>query len=256
MKLNPSKDILVLPVGFGLGKITKKPDATALMNEGVEILNPVEVVAVGIERERRVLGYPDAGFNPVTSITIRDRSKPLPPQSFSEAPKKSTSLSFAGKNIEVIPTEIGAFKNLKFLDLENNLITRIPEELGQLEKLSEFYIPVNKLKELPASFGNLQNLKILGLARNELTGFPHALTKLEKLIALDLANNKIKNLPSEINQLKDLQELYLQNNEITALPAEFFELTKLKKLHLEGNPINEKDKAILKQRLDKTEIHF
>ncbi len=256
LNLKPSKENLILPVGFGLDHVTKKPDESVLVNDSVEILKPVEIVAVGIERQRLALGSPVAGPYPLITATIRDRNKPLPPQSFSEASKKSISLSLVSKSIEVIPTEIETFKNLKFLDLENNQITHIPEEFGQLENLSEFHIPINKLKGLPSSFGNLQNLKILGLAQNEFTEFPHGVTKLVKLIALDLANNKIKNLPAEINQLKNLHELYLQNNEITRVPPELFELTRLKKLYLEGNPIKEEDKTILKQRLSKVEIHF
>ncbi len=256
LNLFASKETLILPVGFGLSRIVKKPELSHYVNDEVEILKPVEIVAIGVEREKKVIGNPFSGSTPTTTININHPGVLPPPQSFSQASKKSTSLSFVGKGIETIPATINEFKNLKALDLENNLISDIPEEFCQLEKLNKLFIPVNRLKDLPASFSNLQGLKVLGLAQNRFSEFPLPLTKITGLVALDLADNKIRSLPAEIKNLKNLQELYLQNNEINHLPEELYQLTNLKKLYLEGNPIREEDKALLKQRLTNTEILF
>ncbi len=263
LNLNPTHETFVLPVGFGLDRINIKQDISTFINEAVDILSPIEIVAIGIERERRVVGSSDSK-SISTEELVSTLSRPLQregaikssPKSFRDVNKKSNAISLTGKCIKSIPASINEYSNLTTLDLEHNKITRIPDEFGQLEKLRSFFIPINKLKELPVSFGNLQALKTLGLAQNEFVDFPMPVFRLIKLQALDLANNKIKSLPPEINQLKSLKELYLQNNEISTIPKEFYELTELKKLHLEGNPITEEDKQILKQRLDKVEIHF
>ena len=53
----------------------------------------------------------------------------------------------------------------------NNLVGKIPAELGNLKNLVSIDLSFNKLTgEIPASFANLTRLKLLNLFANELQG--------------------------------------------------------------------------------------
>ncbi|XP_010533657.1 PREDICTED: probable LRR receptor-like serine/threonine-protein kinase At1g63430 isoform X2 [Tarenaya hassleriana] len=71
-----------------------------------------------------------------------------------------------------IPKEIGKLKNLKVLDLGNNLLTGpIPAELGNLSSIMIINLQSNGLTgKLPPELGNLRYLKELHLDRNRLQG--------------------------------------------------------------------------------------
>jgi hypothetical protein len=60
-------------------------------------------------------------------------------------------------------------RNLKMLDLENNLLTEIPKEIKLLENLEGLYLSGNKLKTLPDELGELSNLKTITLINNNFT---------------------------------------------------------------------------------------
>ena len=96
------------------------------------------------------------------------------------------------------------------LNIENNNLTTLPPEIGNLINLQKFYCSYNKLIALPAEIGNLINLK-----------------------KLDLSNNVLCSLPAEIGRLRNLKKLYLGNNSLTSLPAEIGRLCNLQKFHID-----------------------
>ncbi|MHA1369844.1 MAG: leucine-rich repeat domain-containing protein, partial [Promethearchaeota archaeon] len=55
------------------------------------------------------------------------------------------------------------------LGLYNKGLTSLPENIGNLIKLQEFYLDKNKLSTIPSSIGNLHHLKKLSLWNNQLT---------------------------------------------------------------------------------------
>jgi Leucine-rich repeat (LRR) protein len=60
-------------------------------------------------------------------------------------------------------------QSLKWLDLQNNQITSVPDSIGQLQKLEYLYLHNNQLTALPDSIGQLQSLKRLDLDNNQLS---------------------------------------------------------------------------------------
>ena len=71
-----------------------------------------------------------------------------------------------------IPSEIGLFTNLNYLNLSNNNLNgSIPNELGELINLEYLNIAFNQLNgPIPNNVGNLNSLKELRLFQNELSG--------------------------------------------------------------------------------------
>ena len=58
------------------------------------------------------------------------------------------------------------------LSLRSNALTRLPDGITQLGKLSMLDLGQNALRELPAHFGRLSSLKHLYLSANKLIALP------------------------------------------------------------------------------------
>jgi hypothetical protein len=109
------------------------------------------------------------------------------------------------------------------LDLRNKYFKEMPKEVFQNKQLKilllnkEEMISHNKenlIKKLPNEIGELVNLTVLNLSGNELIQIPNDITKLVHLKILDLRKNNLTDLPSDITNLTELAYLDLSNNAI------------------------------------------
>ncbi|XP_076447984.1 leucine-rich repeat serine/threonine-protein kinase 2-like [Babylonia areolata] len=140
-------------------------------------------------------------------------------------------------------------KNLKKLDLSNNLLDSVPDELFQLlPGMSHLNLSSNQLSDFPFVNLHSSNLKSLDLSNNQLSGidlggltgsllleelivsenkltaFPaHLDTVMPLLQKLNLASNQIRTLPTSPVQLQELRRLNLSHNHITTLPDPFLQ---------------------------------
>ena len=96
--------------------------------------------------------------------------------------------------------------NLRFLILENNKITKLPEEIVGLENLEGLYLNHNQITELPTNIYKLKSLKKLNLYNNQLTILPKKIFKLKSLENLNLYGNPIKSINKKMYKLKNLRE--------------------------------------------------
>ena len=244
----------ILPVCFGLGVPFKSPRYSSPSD--AFLLDALPVTAVGIEREKRVVGNPYwASLTPAVTIgpaiiTYDNLDKAL------AEPKAVKRLSLVNNNLNSIPPDMLKLTNLEFLDLEKNHLQTLPNEINAFSKLQELFLFENQIQSLPENFGKLNKLKILALGSNQLKSFPHVITSLDKLETLDLGKNQLSSIPSEIGLLKNLKVLMLQGNAITNIPQELYGLKKLETIILQGNPINAKDIELLKATFQKAEIRF
>ena len=151
-----------------------------------------------------------------------------------------------------IPTELGALRRLKVLDLSQNSLTgSIPAELGNIESLEVLDLGYNSLTgSIPAELGNLGNLEVLNICVQQhdgtqrvgpgLTGsIPAELGDLESLEVLDLGYNSLTgSIPAELGDLGSLRYLYLHSNQLTgSIPAELGNLGSLRSLDLSRNSL-------------------
>jgi len=104
--------------------------------------------------------------------------------------------------LNVLPSPIKEFINLKVLDLSSNCLTSLPEALAQLPLVT--LIAKNNLltnKSLPKSFlskNHVSSLKELNLSGNLLNHFPEQVTELRSLRYLYIGGNKIQAISKDI----------------------------------------------------------
>jgi Leucine-rich repeat (LRR) protein len=120
-----------------------------------------------------------------------------------------------------VPNGLWCLKNLKFLDLSNNKIgsqkidgSYISEAIAECEQLVEFHASGNMLTSLPESIGELRFLEVLDLKDNRINMFPDKFGCLERLLKLNLDGNCLQSVPVCIGNLHTLSELSLAKNQI------------------------------------------
>lgn len=106
------------------------------------------------------------------------------------------SLILNNNEIEVLDSKIGQLgKTLKTLHLGANLLTSLPNEIGQLTALNSLILPNNQLTALPETVSQLVSLDDIFLRQNHLTSLPTALNHLPNLMIISVEENCIVTLP-------------------------------------------------------------
>src|SRR5260221_598010 len=96
----------------------------------------------------------------------------------------------AGKiGVTALSTNYDEAGKLRYLNLSQLDLLRLPREIGQLVSLQRLDLSNNRLSELPAGIWHLTRLQ-----------------------TLDLYGNQLRQLPPEIGRLTQLQQLGLENN--------------------------------------------
>ena len=112
--------------------------------------------------------------------------------------------------------------HLVTLNVSRNRLTTLPATINRLTLLADLYAASNLIDRLPDELGSLnRRLTRLVLSRNCL-GQPDALApiwKLAALVELDLSANGLRTLPAEINDLASLCVLRVSGNRLTDLPS-------------------------------------
>ena len=94
--------------------------------------------------------------------------------------------------------DFSRFKNLQYLNLKNNHLTKIPEGIYLIKTLKTLDLSGNDFDQLPNEFSKLENLEEVYLNDESKINLPETLQVL--------------------SQLPKLKRLHLENDNITALP--------------------------------------
>ena len=141
----------------------------------------------------------------------------------------------------IISKEILSFifnlSKLESLFLNGNILTSLDPSIGNLTNLKHLFLSGNQIEQLPESIGNLVNLVELNLKGNLLISLPESIGNLQLLETLDLVYNRLQSLPMSFCNLKRIKHLYLERNHIQNLPESFGELSDLEYLNIEDNLI-------------------
>lgn len=121
------------------------------------------------------------------------------------------SLTLNNKNIASIEGII-VFLNLTNLQLNNNQLTALPNDFGNLSSLATLRLDYNQLASLPGGFGSLGNLRWVYLLNNQLTSLPDDFGNLSNLLWLFLFNNQLTSLADSFVDLNNLQAVTFNNN--------------------------------------------
>ena len=127
--------------------------------------------------------------------------------------------------------------SLEILNLNNNLLNRIPESIGNLSSLKKLDLGHNSLFKIPPTIGNLEHLEFLSVEHNQLNSIPNSIGELNSLKELNLNNNRLTSLPNTIQNLVNLETLSLENNNLNLIPSSIGRLEKLRKVNLLGNSL-------------------
>ncbi|XP_050716360.1 leucine-rich repeat-containing protein 40-like isoform X2 [Eriocheir sinensis] len=161
---------------------------------------------------------PEQLFENAAEAAVRtvDLSKNL----LTEIPDKLEMLSrhasevMLGQNrLTSLPSWIGKFHRLQFLDLQGNQLTDLPTDLASLLYLREINITANKFEMVPACVYEMEQLEILCAANNQISFiYVEGLSKLKRLATLDLHNNNIDFVPPSLGNITQLRTLVLHGN--------------------------------------------
>ena len=98
--------------------------------------------------------------------------------------------------------------NLIGLSLGNHKLTEISPSIGRLVKLKQLWLDANQLSKLPEELFQLEQLELLSLSDNRISSLSPSIGRLVKLKQLSLKNNQLVSLPVILGQLP-LEELWV-----------------------------------------------
>ncbi|MRN52705.1 leucine-rich repeat domain-containing protein [Paenibacillus monticola] len=144
---------------------------------------------------------------------------------------QTDSLTLSSYRLTEIPDRIRELKQLKYLEVFEQDITRLPLALFELDTLETLTLMTADLECIPPEIAKLQQLKHLtiycGSSDRPVLGWA---PKVKEDLMLD-------HLPPELGQLKQLETLSVSYTGITELPIELEQLTELHHLNINGNLI-------------------
>ena len=149
--------------------------------------------------------------------------------------ERFSKLSLDNNELTRLSVNIGNITSLRELSLHNNKLSQLPEKIGNLSQLQKLCVGLNQLNTLPGTIGNLSRLRVLNLSENQLNTLPDTLGNLSRLRVLYLSSNQLNNLPESICTLSNLAILALSNNKFDSLPENICKLSNLEYLYLSGN---------------------
>uniref|UniRef100_A0A2N9F5L8 Leucine-rich repeat-containing N-terminal plant-type domain-containing protein n=1 Tax=Fagus sylvatica TaxID=28930 RepID=A0A2N9F5L8_FAGSY len=149
---------------------------------------------------------------------------------------KMTKLDVEGNKITMLSENlIASWTMLTELNASKNLLTGIPENIGNLSRLIRFDLHQNRISSIPPSIMGCSSLVEFYMGNNALSSLPTEIGVLSHLGTFDLHSNQLKEYPVEACKLH-LSVLDLSNNSLTGLPPEMGNMT-MRKLLLTGNPL-------------------
>ncbi|KAJ0176774.1 hypothetical protein K1T71_007953 [Dendrolimus kikuchii] len=106
---------------------------------------------------------------------------------------------------------------------------------GDESDITDIYLKENLLTRLPTDIGLFSNLESLYISGNDITELPREISKLRCLKCLDVSGNRLRRIPDEIGDVKGLKFLLLDENELRELPLRLAELRCLRYLSVCDN---------------------
>ncbi|CAL5416798.1 unnamed protein product [Camellia sinensis] len=161
-------------------------------------------------------------------------------------------------NLRYLPDSICKLKSVERLNLAGSTKLKLPEQLGDMESLTELLADGIAIKQLPFSIGQLKNLRSLSLKGchrlftpvsclsfilswvfqrknpNSIRFLPSSISGWCSLTKLDLrdCNLSEEDFPVNFGNLSSLRALDLDGNNFCILPGGLSHLSKLEKLNL------------------------
>ncbi|MDX9748292.1 MAG: C10 family peptidase [Paludibacter sp.] len=156
------------------------------------------------------------------------------PQSVSQLTSLTKLALSKNKLSGPLPAVFDSLAALKTIELNDNMFSALPANIGFLKSLITLDISRNQISELPSSLGNCAELRILRLYGNKVADLPSSLSRLGNMTELNLGANGLKTIPMSLLNFSNLNALDLSHNEFTAIPEVLSAITP-KELYLNDN---------------------
>lgn len=128
------------------------------------------------------------------------------------SPDTVFGITFSKSKLKVLPEELKAFNQLKYLDLSKNDLTDLPAYIGDLDSLIYLDISKNDFSIFPVEICRLSNLSTFVANRNSFSELPECIGYCKKLSVIDLWSTPVASFPKSFSELKSLKMLDLQGN--------------------------------------------
>ncbi|TMU80217.1 hypothetical protein FGA82_10610 [Pseudomonas fluorescens] len=142
-----------------------------------------------------------------------------------------------------------AFKQVESLELDENTMTRLPEVLSHMPRLTRLSLAKNQIQlsgQTLAKLSQLPTLQYLNLNENALGATPDV-SKMFDLRRLLLRETGLTEMPKGLERLPSLDWVDLRNNQIKDLPGWLFKTPRRfsQTLNLRANPLSATSKTYL-----------
>lgn len=143
-----------------------------------------------------------------------------------------------------IPRDRERLRSLEVLNLTGYVKSDIPDQIRHLKNLRELYFSggleawwtaeavdrdKNVVTDIPEWMGDLEHLEVLDLSHNYISYVPGCLAQLQNLKRLYLNNNRIDYVSSNLQLLKSIETLWIvSNSRYKSLKIQIFILTRYK----------------------------
>lgn len=112
---------------------------------------------------------------------------------------KLTVLDLSKAKLTMLPSEfVSKIPNIEKLVLDKNHLVNLPDELGELHKLTHLSLYGNNIQSLPTSLGKLVSLQYLDLHSNNILSLPVDIWNLKSLSYLNVASNLLSSFPQPL----------------------------------------------------------
>ncbi|KAI9020136.1 hypothetical protein CLU79DRAFT_755787 [Phycomyces nitens] len=149
------------------------------------------------------------------------------------------TLRISGNKITRITSRIKYWRKMRHLQLGSvyggNLLSRVPNEISEMESLEELDISHNQIKALPSNM-QISTLEHLNVSSNQLESLPPSVANCTKLKTLNVSKNHLTTLPADLVELKHLELLDISENLLCIIPADILEQMPTTLL-ITGNPM-------------------
>ncbi len=159
------------------------------------------------------------------------------------------------KDLSSCAAELKAGALIDYVNLDRNALETFPKELAALTGLKWLRLNDNKLSAIP-DLKALVSLRRLYLRGNRFTAVPETLKDLPALTDLDFSQNPLVEIPDWLAAKKGLEGLSFNRTRLTKLPADLSAWKSLKQLQLGDLNLSAEEMARIRKALPDTAIVF
>ncbi len=168
----------------------------------------------------------------LSNLNIRRNRFECLPEVLAQLPLRS--LNASGNQIENVSI-LFQCKDLRVLDLSENVIISMDIEIKKENELRVVNLSSNYLKEMNTFFTNFCHVERLDLSGNLITSIPSSIENMHALVELKISDNSIEQIDDAMFSLA-LESMDLSSNQITYLDLRG--LVDLETMVLDFNPID------------------